>query len=49
MEDRILIASEGKEYFNIYDEEVHGKTIHLGINDSPENWEERDEKIEEDL
>ena len=43
---RIIEAEEGKELYRISEPEVYGKKIALGINDSPDNWAERDETIE---
>jgi hypothetical protein len=40
-----ITADKGKEIYNISNPDVYGKTITLGINDSPENWAERDETI----
>ena len=41
-----ITADKGKEIYNISNPDVYGKTITLGINDSPENWAEGDETIE---
>ena len=45
---RIIEAEEGKELYRIDNPEIYGKKISLGINDSPENWAERDETIIEE-
>ena len=49
IENNIITADEGKEIYKISNPEIYGKRIRLGINDSPENWAERDETIIEDL
>lgn len=42
-----LIAPEGFIYRNIFDYDVYGRIIYLGINDSEDNWELIKESIEE--
>lgn len=44
---RIITAKSGKELYKKSNPEIYGKKIALGINDSPENWAERDETIPE--
>jgi len=46
IEGNKITADEGKEIYNISNPDIYGKTITLGINDSPENWAEGDETIE---
>ena len=45
---RIIEAEDGKELYRIDNPKIYGKKISLGINDSPENWAERDETIIEE-
>ncbi len=45
IDKNILIADEGKEIYNISNPKIFGKKIILGINDSVENWIERNETI----
>ena len=46
---RIIEAEEGKELYRISEPKIYGKKIALGINDSPDNWAERDETIEQPI
>lgn len=48
IEQRILIASEGNEIYNIADPTIYGKRITLAKSDSPDNWAERSETIVND-
>lgn len=45
IEQRILIASEGHEIYNIADPTIYGKRITLAKSDTPDNWAERPETI----
>jgi hypothetical protein len=44
-----ITAEDGKEIYNVSNPQIYGKEIILGINDSPENWAERDETIEQPI
>jgi hypothetical protein len=46
IDGNIITADTGKELYKIDEPEIYGKKIALGINDSPDNWAERDETIE---
>ncbi len=46
IDGNIMTADEGKEIYSVSNPEIYGKKIALGINDSPNNWAERDETIE---
>jgi len=48
IEGNKITAAEGKEIYNVSNPEIYGKTITLGINDSADNWSERDETIIEE-
>ena len=48
IEGNILTADAGMEIYKVSEPEIYGKTITLGINDSAENWSERDETIIEE-
>ena len=45
IEGNKVTADTGKELYNIADPEIYGGIIHLGINDSVDNWHERNETI----
>ena len=49
IEQRILIASEGNEIYNIADPTIYGKCITLAKSDSPDNWAERPETFVNDM
>jgi hypothetical protein len=49
IDGNIITADTGKEIYNIIQPEIYGKKIALGINDSTENWAERDETIEQPI
>lgn len=38
-----LVADEGKVIQNKANPYLYGKIIHIGLNDSPDNWQEIDE------
>ena len=44
-----LIAKEGHVYALKNDKSVYGKKIDIGVNDSPDNWEEIPEPTEDDF
>ena len=48
IEGNKITADEGREIYNVSNPEIYGKNITLGINDSPDNWAERDETIIEE-
>lgn len=39
MEEKIITAPKGKLYQNIKDVYICGKKVHIGKNDSIENWQ----------
>lgn len=49
IDKNIIMSDENKEIYNISNPKIFGKIIILGINDSPENWDERDETIEQPI
>lgn len=47
IEGNKITADEEKEIYNISNPDIYGKSVTLGINDSPDNWAERPETIVE--
>lgn len=45
---RIIEAENGMELYKISDPTMYGKRFALGVNDSPENYNERKETIKEE-
>ena len=45
IEGNKITADEGNEIYNISNPEIYGKIIHVGKNDSIDNWGERDETV----